>query len=110
VKRLLAGDEAAFSSIVDRWHGPLVRMARTFVKSADVAEEVAQDTWLAVLDGLPSFEARSSLKTWIFRILVNRSITRAGREGRSIPFSALATRDDGEESSEPDRILEARSL
>lgn len=89
VERLLARDEAAFTGLVERHHGALVRLARAFVADAAVAEEVAQETWTAVLSGLSAFERRSSLKTWIFRILTNRAKSRAVRESRSVPLSAL---------------------
>lgn len=89
VERLLAGDEAAFSELVRTHHASLLRVARTFVSDHGAAEEVVQDTWLGVLKGLPAFEGRSSLKTWIFRILVNRSRTRGARDGRTVVFSAL---------------------
>jgi RNA polymerase sigma-70 factor (ECF subfamily) len=106
VRRLLAGDEAAFMSLVDMYQGPMVRLARNYVPSRDVAEEVVQETWLAVLTGLPKFEGRSSLKTWIFRILVNRAITRGTRERRAVPFSALfdAGADAFEPAVDPDRF------
>lgn len=89
VTRLLGGDEAAFRALVEQYHGVLVRLALAFVSSRAVAEEVVQETWVGVLGGLRSFEGRSALKTWIFRILTNRAKTRAVREGRSVPFSAL---------------------
>jgi RNA polymerase sigma-70 factor, ECF subfamily len=87
--RLLSGDEAAFSDFVAAHHGSLLRLARTFVANQAAAEEVVQETWLGVVKGLQSFERRSSLKTWIFRILVNRARTRGGRDGRTVNFSAL---------------------
>lgn len=90
VQRLLAGDEAAFAELLDRYHGMLLRLALVYVSSRAVAEEVVQETWVGVLDGLHAFEGRSSLKTWIFRILTNRAKIRGVREGRSIPFSSLA--------------------
>jgi RNA polymerase sigma-70 factor (ECF subfamily) len=96
VERILAGDEAAFTQLVRKLHGPLIRLARYHVASPAVAEEVAQETWLAVLDGLPKFEGRASLKSWIFRILSNRAKTRGTRERRSVPLSALGRQ--GEES------------
>jgi RNA polymerase sigma-70 factor (ECF subfamily) len=104
--RLREGDEAAFMELVERHHGALVRLAQSFVSSRAVAEEVAQETWLGVLNGIDRFEGRSSLKTWIFRILVNRAKTRGERESRSVPFSSL---DDpgGEPSVDPDRFVEA---
>ncbi|MFL5780658.1 MAG: RNA polymerase sigma factor [Thermoleophilaceae bacterium] len=104
--RLRAGDEAAFMELVERYHGALVRLARSFVSSQAVAEDVAQETWLGVLNGIDRFEGRSSLKTWIFRILVNRAKTRGERESRSVPFSSLAD-PDGEPSVDPDRFVEA---
>lgn len=88
--RLRAGDEAAFVELVERLDGPLRRLARVFVASSAVADEVVQETWTVVVGELSSFEGRSSLKTWIFRILANRAKTRAVREGRSTPFSSLS--------------------
>lgn len=89
LERLLAGDEAAFSALVAAHHASLLRLAITFVSDRGAAEEVVQDTWLGVLKGLKSFEARASLKTWIFRILVNRARSRGARDGRTVSFSAL---------------------
>jgi RNA polymerase sigma-70 factor (ECF subfamily) len=86
---LRAGDRQAFMTLVERYHSAMVRLARSFVGNQSVAEDVAQDAWLGVLRGLPTFQGRSSLKTWIFRILTNRAKTRGVREGRSVPFSAL---------------------
>jgi RNA polymerase sigma-70 factor (ECF subfamily) len=105
VRALRAGDEAAFATLVDTLHGPLLRLATTYVRSRAVAEEVVQDTWIGVLRGLDRFEGRSALKTWIFRILANTAKTRSEREGRSIPFSSLGD-DDGEPSVDPDRFLD----
>ena len=87
--RLRAGDEEAFAALVREYQPSLVRVARMFVSSQAAAEEVAQETWLGVLNGLDRFEGRSSLKTWIFRILTNIAKTRAVRDGRTLPFSAL---------------------
>jgi RNA polymerase sigma-70 factor, ECF subfamily len=87
--RLLAGDEAAFAAMVEAYSGPMLRLARAFVASQAVAEEVLQETWMAVLRGLPRFEGRSSLRTWLFRILTNRAKTRGIREGRTVPFTSL---------------------
>ena len=89
VAALRAGDEAAFRALIEMYHAMLVRVARMYVSTQAVAEEVAQETWLAVLEGIHRFEGRSSLKTWVFRILTNRAKTRGIREGRSLPFSAL---------------------
>lgn len=97
VARLLAGDEAAFAWLIDQYHGRLLRLARSFVKDQATAEEVVQETWVGVLKGLRSFEGRSALKTWIFRILTNRAKTRGVREVRSVPFSSLGDGDGPEE-------------
>src|SRR4051812_1183750 len=102
VAALKRGDEAVFAELVDAYSPGLMRMALMFVRDRAVAEEVVQDTWLAVLRGIDRFEVRSSLKTWIFRILMNTAKTRGQREARSIPFSA-AVRDD-EPSVDPDRF------
>lgn len=97
IERLLRKDSAAFAWLVKQHHAMMVRLALTMVPSRAVAEEVAQETWQAVLQRLPSFEGRSSLKTWIFRILVKRSRTRGVRERRSLPFAAFSASDeDGE--------------
>jgi RNA polymerase sigma-70 factor, ECF subfamily len=101
VEALRAGDERAFEQLIRMYQGTLVRVAQMYVSSRAVAEEVVQETWLAVLTGIDRFEGRSSLKTWIFRILANRAKTRAQREGRTIPFSALG---DSEPAVEPDRF------
>jgi RNA polymerase sigma-70 factor, ECF subfamily len=90
VAALREGDERAFVDLVEQLHPSLVRLARSWVDSAAVAEEVAQETWVGVLRGLETFEFRSSLKTWIFRILVNRAKTRGERESRTISFSDAA--------------------
>jgi RNA polymerase sigma-70 factor (ECF subfamily) len=100
VESLRAGDESAFEMLIDWYHTPLLRLAMLYVPSRAVAEDVVQETWLGVLQGLARFEGRSSLKTWIFRILTNRARTRGQREGRSIPFSAAWTSDtDSAESA-----------
>ena len=103
IEAIKRGDEGAFAAMVDAYSPGLLRMARMFVRDRAVAEEVVQETWLAVLRGIDRFEGRSSLRTWIFRILMNTAKTRAQREARSIPFSA-AVRDD-EPSVDPDRFL-----
>jgi RNA polymerase sigma-70 factor, ECF subfamily len=94
LERLRAGDERAFETLVDRYDRALRRVARSFVRTDASADEVVQETWLGVVSGLAAFEGRSSLRTWIFRILVNRARTRATRDARSLPFSALET-DEG---------------
>ena len=105
VARLLAGDEAAFESLVTDHHGSMLRVARIFLSKPDVAEEVVQETWLVVLRGLATFEGRSSLKTWIFRILANRARSRATREARVVPFAELASAED---EGEAEAALERR--
>lgn len=105
VRRLLAGDETAFADVVGRYHASLIRVAMAFVASRDVAEEVVQETWLAVLNGLSSFEGRSSLKSWIFSILTNRAKTRGVREKRTVPFSQLSIPGpDVEPAVDPERF------
>jgi RNA polymerase sigma-70 factor, ECF subfamily len=96
---LRRGEEAAFVRLVTTYQSALTRLALTFVGERSVAEEVVQDTWVAVLQGLDRFEGRSSLKTWIFRILMNRARTRGAREGRSVPFADLAVAEDAEAPS-----------
>lgn len=91
---LLAGDEGAFKALVNRHHLAMVHAASYYVSSRSVAEEVTQDTWLAVIRGLCNFEGRSSLRTWIFGILVNQARARGTRESKTIPFSAVATVED----------------
>jgi RNA polymerase sigma-70 factor, ECF subfamily len=100
-------DEAAFAHLLREHQAALERVARIYVSSAAVAEEVVQETWLAVLNGIDRFEGRSSLKTWIFRILTNIAKTRAQREGRTLPFSALERPEAVPEPAvEPDRFLD----
>ena len=92
---LRAGDEAAYAAIVERHHGGMLRLARMYVQSASSAEEVVQEAWLGLLTGLVRFEGRSSLKTYLFRIVVNCARTRSRKDGRTIPFSAAFPSDDG---------------
>jgi RNA polymerase sigma-70 factor (ECF subfamily) len=96
---LRRGDEAAFTGLVDRYGGSMLRLAMTWVSTRAVAEEVVQETWLGVLQGLDRFEGRSSLKTWIFRILSNTAKKRAVREARSIPVPSFS--DPGDEREGP---------
>jgi RNA polymerase sigma-70 factor (ECF subfamily) len=98
VDRLRAGDEAAFAELVHDYQPSLLRFARVFTSNPTIAEDVVAETWLGVLKGIDRFEGRSSLKTWIFRILANTAKARAQREARSVPFSAL---EDAEGSFEP---------
>jgi RNA polymerase sigma-70 factor, ECF subfamily len=98
---LRSGDETAFAALVDA-HGPAMRrVALTFVRSGAVADEVVQEAWLGVLRGIDRFEGRSSLKTWLYRIVANTARTRAVREARSIPFSALELETEAKGRAEP---------
>jgi RNA polymerase sigma-70 factor (ECF subfamily) len=99
LEALRNGDETAFAALVERHHGALLRLAMSFVGSRAVAEEVAQETWVGVLEGLSRFEGRSSLKTWIFRILVNRAKTRGVRERRYVPFVSSENPEAGAEEA-----------
>jgi RNA polymerase sigma-70 factor (ECF subfamily) len=101
VERLRAGDSAAFEVLVDSYFNSMLHVARGYVASREAAEDVVQETFLGVIRGLSGFEGRSSLKTWMFRILVNRATTRGEREGRVRPFSSLG--DDGP-TVDPDRF------
>jgi len=94
LERLRSGDEDAFVTLVGRHHDPMLRLARTFVHSHAVAEEVVQDTWLGVLHGIDRFEGRSSLRTWLLAILVNRARSAGTREARSIPSDTAAAAVD----------------
>ncbi|MGH3261365.1 MAG: RNA polymerase sigma factor [Trebonia sp.] len=87
LRRLRDGDEQAFAALVDQYHPSMFRLALSFVSSRAVAEEVVQDTWLAMLRGLDRFEERSSLRTWLFSILVKRARTTGVREARSVPVA-----------------------
>ncbi len=107
VASLRSGDEAAFARLVDELSPGLMRMARLYVSSDAAAEEVVQETWLGVIKGLDGFQGRSSLKTWVFRILINIAKTRGVRDARSLPFSsAFDASGDGEDSAlDPERFL-----
>jgi len=103
IRRLRDGDERAFEALVEQHYSTMLAVARTYVRSRAVAEEVVQEAWLGVLKGLERFEGRSSLKTWIMRIVANTAMTRGAREARSVPFSTLAPQ--GEEAAvEPERF------
>ena len=90
---LRAGDETVFAEMVDRYHGSLVRVAMRYTASRAVAEEVVQDTWIGVIEGIDRFEGRSTVKTWLYRILIYRARARGERERRTTPMSALAYDD-----------------
>jgi RNA polymerase sigma-70 factor, ECF subfamily len=105
IDALRRGDEGAFSRLVDQYHASLRRVARLYIANRAVADEVVQDTWLGVIQGIWAFEGRSSLKTWIFRILINRAKTRAAHEGRSKPFPHFdAAVEAAEAAVAPDRF------
>src|SRR3954451_9595874 len=89
LEALRGGDEQDFNHLVSRHHAAMLRVARNYVACASVAEEVVQETWLGVIKGVHSFRGGSSLKTWIFRILINRATTRGKREKRIVPFASL---------------------
>jgi RNA polymerase sigma-70 factor (ECF subfamily) len=97
VARLRAGEEDAFVALVGMYQARLLRVAESVVASRSVAEEVVQDTWLAVVRGVDRFEGRSSFKTWLFSVLLNRARTTAGREHRttSLPEGDIGERFDG---------------
>jgi RNA polymerase sigma-70 factor (ECF subfamily) len=102
LERLRSGDQLALADLVERHHHSLLRLASVFLRNRASAEEVVQETWMAVLKATASFEGRSRIKTWIFRILIRRAQTRLIREARTIPFSALRrSRLETEEISPP---------
>ena len=92
-------------ALVERYQDQMLRIARMYVHSQAIAEEVVQEAWLGVLNGIDAFEGRASLRTWIFRILVNIAKTRGQRERRSIPFSSLWPTEGDEPALEPERFL-----
>ncbi len=107
---LRTGDERIFVDLVQRYQRPLLRLAQTFVPNQAVAEEVVQDTWIAVIKGIDRFEGRSSLRTWVFRILTYQAKSRGERERRSIPLSAFLPAGAGadEPAVDPSRFRPQR--
>ena len=104
VEGLRAGDEAAFAAVMRMYGRGMLRVAEMYVSSRAVAEDVVQEAWVGVLRGIGRFEGRSSLKTWLYRIVANTAKTRGVRESRSVPFSSLG--DDGDEGTvDADRFL-----
>src|SRR5690348_11798234 len=106
VEALRNRDEDACAELIDRYHESLVRLAMMYVASRAVAEDVAQEAWVGVLRGIDGFQGRSSLRTWIYRILVNTAKTRGVREARSVPFASLGG-DDEEAAVDADRFRPA---
>ena len=102
--RLARGDEVAFAELVNQHHGALIRTAMGYVANREVAEEVVQDTWIAVIENLHRFEGRSSLRTWIFGILIHKAKDRGVREKRHTTFSAFEFDDGSEEAVDPCRF------
>ena len=96
LEALRAGDEAAFQSLIQRYHGPMLRLAMNYVGDRGVAEDVVQESWLTCLRSLDRFEGRSSLKTWLFGILVNVARARRRKESRILPFASFWRRDDSD--------------
>ena len=105
VEALRAGDESAFVMLMREYGAMMLRVALMYVSTRAVAEEVVQEAWIGVLNGIGRFEGRSSLKTWIFRILTNTAKTRAQREGRTVPFSSLARDDEEGGAVDAERFL-----
>ncbi|MGY1808662.1 RNA polymerase sigma factor [Blastococcus sp. SYSU D00669] len=103
LERLRAGDRAAFAELVDAWTPVLLRVALMHVSTRASAEEVVQDTWLAVIRQLDRFEGRSSLRTWVFRILENRARSRGAQEARSVPWSTAFPDGEGDDGPAVDR-------
>ena len=105
IERLRRGDEGAFDEVVTRHHGALVRMAMSYVADRDMAEEVVQDTWMAIIEGLHRFEGRSSFRTWMFGILIHKAKDRGVREKRNTTFSAFDSFDEeNDEAVDPARF------
>ena len=102
VAGLRTGDEEIFACVLNGWSGSMLRLARSFVSTTASAEEVVQDTWLAVFEGIERFEGRSSLRTWVYRILVNIARKRAVREQRTVPWASLVP--DHQPTVDPQRF------
>lgn len=104
VARLRSRDEAMFAALVDAWSPGMVRAARAFVGDEHAAQDVVQETWLGVIRGIAAFQARSSLRTWIYRILVNRAKTRGVRDARTVPVDLMPTGEDHQPTVDPGRF------
>jgi RNA polymerase sigma-70 factor (ECF subfamily) len=103
IARLRDGDERAFEDVVTRFYPSMLAVARGYVRSRAVADEVVQEAWVSVLKGLERFEGRSSLRTWVLRIVANTAQTRAVREARVVPMSSLEP-ESAEQAVEPERF------
>jgi len=104
VEQVRAGDEAAFAELVRRYQRLMFRVARGYVRTDAVADEVVQESWLAVVRGIERFEGRSSFKTWLLRIVANRAMTQGAKEARSVPFASLEDDGPDEPSVSPDQF------
>ncbi len=104
ISRIGAGNVVDLDEIVPRYQGAMLRLAFTFLHSQSLAEDLVQDTWAAVIENLPSFQGRCSLKNWIFRILVNKAKNRRFREARWVPFSAMSDSDSDDTTVNPSRL------
>jgi RNA polymerase sigma-70 factor (ECF subfamily) len=107
VRRLCDRDESAFALVLDRWSGGMHRLARSYVSTEESAAEVVQETWLAVIEGINHFEGRSSLRTWIYRILTNTAKRRGVREHRMVPSDEVQDTGSGEPTVDPRRFQSA---
>src|SRR3954466_6490046 len=106
IAALRRGDERAFGDLIDRYQPALLSVAKRYVGSRAVAEEVVQDTWMGFLRGIDEFEGRSSVKTWLFRILVNTAMSRSRKERRCSPFSSLGSEGwEGGDAVSPERFI-----
>src|SRR4051794_7754999 len=108
VEALRRGDEEAFGALMERYGRLMSSVALRYLGSAALAEEVVQETWLAVVEGIGRFEQRSTLKTWLLGILVNRALTRRDRESRSIPLSAALYENAPSRRAGPEAAVLAR--
>lgn len=104
LESLRKGDQIAFTQLVEQYHASLVRLASYYVHDHSTAEEVAQETWMAVLKGLNRFEGRSSLRTWIYTILTNRAKTHSQREPRTLAYSELEETFENQPTVDPERF------
>ena len=107
VERVRAGDEEAFAELVMRYHRLMRRVARGYVRTDAIADEIVQESWIAVLRGIDRFEGRSSFKTWLLRIVANRAMTQGVKEARSVPFASLEDEGADEPSVSPESFRPA---